>query len=363
MPDHPTRSPRQLVRPSVRRPDPPSAAPRDDETASAADAVVDCALYVDGERVTGDLPAEGALEAARAAGGFVWIGLHRPSDAQVQALAREFDLHPLAVEDAVHAHQRPKVERYGDTLFAVIKTARYIEHENLTWQSEVIETGEIMVFLGERFVITVRHGEPGPLQPVRLSLEARPDLLALGPAAVLWRVADHAVDQYLEVAEQLEDDVDEVEAQVFSPRRGDDSERVYQLKREVLEFKRAVVPLTRPLADLVRADEMSEVDEYLRDVADHLARVTEQVESYDELLNAILDVNLTRVSVQQNNDMRKISAWVAIAAVPTMLAGIEGMNFDHMPELHLLLGYPAILIVMVLSTVLLFRGFKRNGWL
>lgn len=344
-------------------PAPRDKAPGPSRTPGSSDAVVDCALYVDGKRVHGDLPARGAQAAAEQAGGFVWIGLHEPSDAQVQALAEEFDLHPLAVEDAINAHQRPKVDRYGDNVFVVIKTARYVEHEQLTWQSEVIDTGEIMLFVGKRFVITVRHGAPSPLHEVRAGLEERPDLLSLGPAAVLWRVADHAVDHYLDVAEQLEDDVDDVEAQVFSPERGDDSERVYQLKREVLQFKRAVVPLARPMADLIAASELSGVTAYLRDVEDHLTRVTEQIEAYDELLNAILDVNLTRVSVQQNNDMRKISAWVAIAAVPTMLAGIEGMNFDHMPELHLLLGYPIILIVMVLACTFLFRGFKRNGWL
>lgn len=330
---------------------------------AAADHIVDCALYVDGVRREGKMGLDGALETARAAGGFVWIGLHEPSTQELSGLAAEFGLHPLAVEDAVNAHQRPKVERYGDDLFVVLKTTRYVEHRALTWNSEVVETGEIMLFMGENFVVSVRHGNVGALSQVRSRLESRPELLRHGPAAVLYVVADAVVDGHLAVADAVEDDVDEIEAQVFAPRVGRDVGGVYQFKREVLEFRRAVVPLVGPLADLRSAPEMAAFADELRDVDDHLQRVADQVAGFDELLNALLDSQLARVSVQQNDDMRKISAWVAIAAVPTMLAGIYGMNFDHMPELHWTFGYPLILLVMLTACLSLYRAFRKSGWL
>ncbi len=329
----------------------------------STDHIVDCALYVDGHRSQGKLPLGGALQAARTSGGFVWIGLHEPSTAELSGLATEFNLHPLAVEDAVNAHQRPKVERYGDTLFVVFKTTKYIEHRALTWNSEVVQTGEVMLFVGENFVVSVRHGALGALHKIRASLEGKPELLKHGPAAVVYAVADAVVDGHLAVADAVEDDVDEIEAAVFAPRVGRDVERVYQFKREVLEFRRSVIPLVGPLSDLRAAPEMSPLADELRDVDDHLQRVAEQVANFDELLNALLDSQLARVSVQQNDDMRKISAWVAIAAVPTMLAGIYGMNFDHMPELHWTFGYPLLLGFMALVCVGLYRAFRKSGWL
>ena len=311
--------------------------------AASGDHIVDCALYVDGARREGKLALDGALAAAQASGGFVWIGLHEPTTEELSGLADEFGLHPLAVEDAVNAHQRPKVERYGDDLFVVLKTTRYVEHRALTWNSEVVNTGEIMLFMGENFVVSVRHGTVGPLAQVRTRLESRPELLRHGPAAVLYAVADAVVDGHLAVADEVENDVDEIEGQVFAPAVGRDVGGVYQFKREVLELRRAVIPLVGPLAELRGAPEMAAFTDELRDVDDHLQRVAEQVAGFDELLNALLGSQLARVSVQQNDDMRKISAWVAIAAVPTMLAGIYGMNFDHMPELHWTFGYPLIL--------------------
>ncbi len=332
------------------------------EPESNSDHVIDCALYVDGYRREGRLPLAGALAAAEAAGGFVWIGLHEPSTDELSGLVEEFDLHPLAVEDAVNAHQRPKFERYDDTMFVVFKTAEYVEHRELTWDSEVVTTGEVMLFVGANFVVSVRHGV-GALHTIRARLESRPELLKLGPAAVIYAVVDAVVDGHVEVADAIEGDVDEIEASVFAPRVGRNVDRVYQFKREVLEFRRSVIPLAKPLTDLRAAPEMSEFVDELRDVDDHLQRVAEQVAGFDELLDTLLGSQLARVSVQQNDDMRKISAWVAIAAVPTMIAGIYGMNFDHMPELHWLFGYPLILLVMLTVCTGLYRAFRKSGWL
>ncbi|MEU9700736.1 magnesium/cobalt transporter CorA [Streptomyces sp. NPDC047981] len=331
--------------------------------------VVNCVLYEDGARQRGSCPADEAVRRVRKSGdGFVWIGLHEPSVEEFAGLAELFGLHPLAVEDAVHAHQRPKLERYDDTLFAVFKTVRYVEHEELTATSEVVDTGELMVFTGPDFVITVRHGSHGSLGPLREALEAEPDQLAKGPAAVLHAIADHVVDDYLAVADAVQNDIDAVETAVFSEQvsRGD-AGRVYQLKRELLELKRAVTPLDRPLQALATAHPHSlvsgEIQPYFRDVADHLSRVTEQITSFDALLDSILQAHLAQVTVAQNEDMRKITAWAAIIAVPTMVCGVYGMNFDHMPELRWTFGYPLVLGVMVTACFLLHRSFRRNGWL
>jgi magnesium transporter len=345
---------------------PPEEAPHKLVERSGEDTVVDCALYVHGKRQKGRLPYEGALQAAERSGGFVWIGLYEPTDEQVQGLANEFNLHPLAVEDAVNAHQRPKLERYGDHWFLVLKTAKYVEHKELTNQSEVVETGEIMMFIGSNFVVTVRHGPARPLHTVRDSLEHSEELVGCGPPSVVYMIADQVVDDYVDVAAEVEQDIDEIEEAVFAPGRGaggNDTMRIYQLKRELLEFKRAVVPLGRPLEQLLAAEKLKPVHEYLRDVDDHLRRVTEQVEGYDELLDSILDANLTRVTVQQNDDMRRISAYVALAAVPTLIAGIYGMNFDHMPELSWKFGYAYALALMGGVVLTLYRAFKRSGWL
>ncbi|MFJ7148584.1 magnesium and cobalt transport protein CorA [Streptomyces sp. NPDC100445] len=344
---------------------------RDPGTPSA---VVDCAVYRDGARVHTPAPLtpHEAMRRVRRDGGFVWIGLHEPTEAEFAGIAGEFGLHPLAVEDAVQAHQRPKLERYDDSLFTVFKTIHYVEHDRLTANSEVVETGEVMCFTGRDFFITVRHGGQGSLRALRHRLQDDPELLAKGPSAVLHAIADHVVDGYIAVADAVQDDIDEVETEVFSPgrkggvSRGVDSARIYQLKREVLEFKRAVAPLLRPM-QLLSERPMRLVDpdiqKYFRDVADHLARVQEQVMGFDELLNSILQANLAQASVAQNEDMRKITAWAAIIAVPTMVCGVYGMNFDHMPELHWKYGYPAIMGVTVVLCLGIHRTLKRNGWL
>ncbi|MGW3623691.1 magnesium and cobalt transport protein CorA [Streptomyces sp. NPDC000880] len=330
--------------------------------------VVNCVIYEDGVRQPDACPVDEALRRVRKAGrGFVWIGLHEPSKTEFAGVAELFGLHPLAVEDAVVAHQRPKVERYDETLFAVFKTCGYVEHEELTATSEVVDTGELMVFTGPDFVITVRHGRHGSLGPLREALEDTPEQLAKGPAAVLHAIADHVVDDYLAVADAVQNDIDAVESTVFTEHAGrGDAGRIYQLKRELLELKRAVAPLGRPLQALATQPLPPvgpDIQPYFRDVADHLARVTEQITSFDALLDSILQAHLAQVTVAQNEDMRKITAWAAIIAVPTMVCGVYGMNFDHMPELRWTYGYPLVLGVMATACFVIHRSFRRNGWL
>lgn len=331
-------------------------------------AVVNCVAYQDGARVPGGRDLVDTVERIRKSDeGFVWLGLHEPTDQEFAGIADLFDLHPLAVEDAVEAHQRPKLERYGETLFAVFKTVCYVEHKELTATSEVVNTGEIMVFVGSDFVITVRHGRHGSLGPLREELEAEPRKLAKGPAAVLHALADHVVDDYVSVTDSVQEDIDQVEADVFAENGARaDAGRIYQLKRELLELKRAVVPLARPVQELstrpIRVV-APEIQAYFRDVSDHLLRVTEQIATFDELLNSILQAHLAQVTVAQNEDMRKITAWAAVIAVPTMVCGVYGMNFDNMPELHWRFGYPIVIGVITVACLVLYRGFRRNGWL
>ncbi|WP_035845510.1 magnesium and cobalt transport protein CorA [Kitasatospora azatica] len=365
---------RAAVRPTRRQPETPG---RTGRPGGPHTAVVDCAVYQEGRRLGESCSPREAVRKVRdgGPGAFSWIGLHEPTEEEFEGIAQRFGLHPLAVEDAVHAHQRPKIERYGDVLFAVFKTVCYVDHDRLTPTSEVVDTGELMVFAGADFVITVRHGGHGSLTELRHQLENATDgtdgtgLLAKGPAAVLHAIADQVVDDYLLVADRLQTDVDDIEFDVFSPAGGPgtDAGRVYQLKREVLEFKRAVVPLLRPMQQLTEPAAAQlidrEVQTYFRDVADHLARVIEQVQGFDELLNSLLQANLAQVSVAQNEDMRKITAWAAIFAVPTMITGIYGMNFDNMPELHYKYGYFLVLVGVLVICVGMHRGFKRNGWL
>ncbi|MGW4232275.1 magnesium and cobalt transport protein CorA [Streptomyces sp. NBC_01102] len=364
---------RAAVRPSLRKSNTPYNSYDTTRDPTVSSAVVDCAVYRDGSRLAADAcqtPHEAMLR-VREGGGFAWIGLHEPTEEEFAGIAREFGLHPLAVEDAVHAHQRPKLERYDDTLFTVFKTIHYVEHAELTATSEVVETGEVMCFTGRDFVITVRHGGQGSLRALRHRLQDDPELLAKGPSAVLHSIADHVVDGYIAVAASVQDDIDEVEIDVFSTPakgspRGSDAGRIYQLKREVLEFKRAVSPLLRPM-QLLSERPMRLIDpdiqKYFRDVADHLARVHEEVIGFDELLNSILQANLAQATVTQNEDMRKITSWAAIIAVPTMICGVYGMNFDHMPELRWTYGYPMVLAVIGVVCFSIHRTLKRNGWL
>jgi magnesium transporter len=322
--------------------------------------IVDCAIYENGVRRDGKVELEHAYDGRHAPGRLVWIGLSEPTEQEFETLQREFDLHPLAVEDAIHAHQRPKLEVYDEMVFMVLKTARYVD------PTEVIELGEVLVFLGEDFVITVRHGQASSLAPVREALDAEPERLKHGPSSALHAILDRIVDDYQPAIEGLETDIDEVEEQLFSGERVNPAERIYKLQREVLSFRKATAPLVEPVDKLARGHYMQihpEIRDYFRDVNDHLIRVRDQLDAMRDLLSSSLQANLAQVGVRQNDDVRKISAWVAIAAVPTAIAGIYGMNFDHMPELHWLWGYPTALALMVVSAVALYVGFRRWGWL
>jgi magnesium transporter len=335
--------------------------------AAGGSGIVDCAVYVDGVRQPGAWSPVEALDQVRdRPGAFVWLGLHEPGQAEMVGIASAYGLHELAVEDAVKAEQRPKLERFGDVSFLVLRTARYVEHGELTETSEVVETGQVMLFIGPCFVISVRHGDACRLSPVRTDLEGRKDLLAQGPWAVAYAITDRIVDLYMEVADQIETDLDVLETEVFDRETRGRIQRIYQMKRELVEFRRTVGPLQRPLMTLTaqtNREVSKEIRRYFRDVQDHLTRTVEQVSSYDDLLNSILQARLAQVTVEQNNDMRKIAAWAGIAAVWTAGAGIYGMNFRYMPELQWKFGYPGLMAVLLAITVGLYRWFRRNGWL
>src|SRR5437868_2877170 len=324
------------------------------------DVIVDKAIYADGTRsdIAGDI--SDAFDLARSNGEcFVWIGLFEPDEAEFELVRDELQLHPLAAEDAVSAHQRPKIERYDDTLFVVVKTLSYID------KTSDIEVGEIMVFLGKDFVVTVRHGAGNPLGPVRQRLEESPELLKHGAAAVLYAVCDEVVDRYGLVVHEVEVDIIGLERAVFDPGARDVTADIYSLKREVLEFRSAEDPLVPVLQEIVkgRVAECSSTRDYFRDVLDHLLHVDELGDAHNELLNSVLTAHLALLGKQQNEDMRKISAWAAIIAVPTAIAGIYGMNFDHMPELHWTFGYPLVIGAMTVICTLLFRRLRKSGWL
>ena len=317
--------------------------------------IVDCAVYEDGRRAR-ELPLEHACEAAQADGAFVWVGLFEPTPQEFDAIQREFELHPLAVEDALSPHERPKLERYGEMTFMVLKTVRYVD------ETEEVLFGQVMVFVGESFVITVRRGEISDLSDVRRRVEAEGSMLEHGTEGVLHAIIDAIVDSYEPVVAGLQNDVDQAEQELFGGGGGAQvTMRIYKLGREVLGFSKAVGPLVAPVEHLSRGDD--EIRSYFRDVHDHLARISQQVDAMHELLSNLLQANLTQVSVRQNEDMRKISAWVAIIAVPTAIAGIYGMNFEHMPELKWQLGYPAVLLVIALICTFLYTRFKKAGWL
>jgi len=332
---------------------------RADRMAILRGMIVDCAVYEHGKRRAGDLTLDQAGAACRSNEGFVWLGLVEPSAEELESIAREFHLHELAVEDAVKAQQRPKVELFGETLLVVVKTVTHPD------PAHGIEVGELLVFVNADFIITVRHGD-GELSSVRERVESQPERLAHGTGVVLYAILDHVVDGYGDVAQTIDGEIQAVEREVFSAERTNPAEQIYKLEREVLDLYRAVAPLLEAVDEIVegRFDAIpKELHEYFRDVHDHLRRVTGRVNGFRELLSSALQANLTQVSVRQNEDMRKISAWVAIAAVPTMVAGIYGMNFDHMPELHWRYGYFTVLALIALVCFALYRRFKRVGWL
>ncbi len=334
-------------------------------------ATVDCAVYVEGQRLPGSWNHTDALQRVRelnasGAAAFLWLGLHEPNDQQMETVAKAFGLHPIAVEDAVHAHQRPKVERFDNSIFFVLKTVNYQPSDSLESARRIAETGEIMVFVGSDFVIVVRHGDHSGLDEVRESVDRDQSQLTLGPYGVLEEVARHVVDHYLEVAVALEADIDAAEEDTFSPHTTTSVEQIYLLKRDVVELRRAIGPLTYALQEMTgdHADLLPrEVQQYLLDVLTSQKQAADYVTGYDEMLSDLIRAALARTQVQQNADMRKISAWVAIAAVPTMIGAIYGMNFEYMPELTWHWGYYSALTAMALFCITLYVTFRRNDWL
>ena len=345
-----------------------------EEPALAVPSLVDSAVYRDGRRAESPATLEEALRSLPDETSMAWIGLYRPSERELLAVAEQSGLHELAVEDAIVAHQRPKLERYGETLFVVLRAARYVD------ESEQVEFGELHVFTGPGFVLTVRHAESPNLAAVRQRMESDPDLLRLGPEAVLYAILDAVVDGYAPVVRGLQNDIDEIQTEVFG---GDPqvSRRIYELSREVIEFQRA----TRPLLGMLAALEAGfskyvaseELQRYLRDVADHATTVVERVDDFQKLLTSILTVNatlvtqaqneemknLTEASYAQNEEIERVSAWAAILFAPTLIGTVYGMNFDHMPELHWLGGYPLALLLMLITCLGLYTMFKRQNWL
>jgi magnesium transporter len=325
--------------------------------------IVDCAHYAHGKRQNpgAKLTLEGAAATvSERTDDFVWIGLHEPGPEELGELERHFGLHELALEDAHRAHQRPKIEDYDDSYFIVLRTAHY--HQS----TEEVHFGEIHMFAGSGYVVTIRHGPGSELKTARTRLEARPDLLELGPASAVWAVVDKVVDDYAPVVDGIDDDIEEVESDVFASHRRPPTERIYKLKREVIEFHRAVWPLLNPLEALQHGGYARIPDElrrYFRDVLDHARRVDEQVNSQRELLTSVLEANLALTSVSQNEIVKKISAIAAIVAVPTFIASVYGMNFTHMPELDSRAGYPLALGVMALCVIALSIFFRRIQWL
>jgi len=337
---------------------------------SLEDVVGDCAVYETGLRSSTRLPVQQAARTARRTNGFVWIGLQNPTEDDLQQVAREFELPPLAVEDAASAHQRPKLEIYEEEnlWFFVLRPVRYVDSE------EIVDVEEIALFVGEHFLVSVRHGRTDVLGRVRRELDAgRLESSERGPIAVLHRVSDLIVDEYESVARSIEDDIAEIEQQVFGEHEGDHTERIYKLKREVLEFRRAVLPLGEPMYKLMSGlvpGMDKNARKYFRDVHDHIMRVTDEIERQDSLLSDVLQANVARLSVtqnevavRQNEDMRKISAWAAIGLAPTAIAGVYGMNFENMPELSWHYGYFFALSLILGVSLGLWALFKRNDWL
>jgi magnesium transporter len=322
--------------------------------------IVDNVIYVDGCKAEEPGSLQETYEAVRRRRGVAWIALYKPTEKEYASVAGEFGLHPLAVEDPMKAPLRTKLERYDGTLFLVLKAARYLD------ESETVEFGDVDVFVGENFVVMVLRGEPAALVAVRERLQGDPELFRRGPRAILYAIIDRVVDGYAPVVAGLENDIDEIETEVFSGNAGV-SRRIYELSREVIEFQRATEPLPALLDRIIRGAEGHEVDaalqKYLHLVQDHALRITERVEGFRQLLQNILSVNLTGASIAQNDQVKKISAWAAILFAPTLIGTVYGMNFDYIPELHWTLGYPFAMVLMVMVSVTLYLVFKRRGWL
>jgi magnesium transporter len=321
--------------------------------------IINCAAYAEGRRVA-NVELENAGEILRQTNGFVWIGLHEPKEETLQLVQKEFGLHELAIEDAHRAHQRPKVEIYGSSVFIVLRTAR-INKENR------IEFGETHFFLGNNFIITVRHGSTISYADVRARCEKTPHLLAKGQGFALYAVMDSIVDQYFPVVNALEEDLDEVEHKIFKERPSrETTEYIYHLKHELLEVKRAVFPLVEICNRLMRFDFdyiSEDTRPYFRDIYDHAMRINEMIDNSRELLNTALEANFSLISISQSEVSKKFAGWAAIIGVPTMVAGIYGMNFSDMPELRWHYGYPVVLSLTIVLCIVLYLLFRRSGWL
>lgn len=322
--------------------------------------IVNCVAYSKGHRVA-DIPLKVVDEVLQQPDRFVWIGLYEPSEESLNKVQQEFHLHDLAIEDAKNAHQRPKLETYGDILFVVLRTAQV----NKT--AHQIDFGETHFFVGKNFIVTIRHGSSLSYADVRGRCERMPDLLAKGPAFALYAVMDSIVDQYFPILEALESEMEEMEDKVFSEKfRRETTEEIYQLKRQLLEVKRAVSPLIDICNRLMRFDLALIGDEtrpYFRDVYDHSLRINEMVDNARELLSSVLEANFSLISISQNEVSKKFAGWAAIIAVPTMIAGFYGMNFKFMPELYWHYGYAFVICLTISSCLLLYYLFKRSGWL
>jgi magnesium transporter len=322
--------------------------------------IVDYALYRDGVRYSEPSNLPELITKAKSDGGFVWVGLAEPTQEEFDKIVGDFRFHPLAIEDAVGAKQRPKFEEYPGLQFCVFKTVFYNEEH-----SEV-STGEIFCFIGDHFIVVVRHGDGSALVNTRHQLEANPEQLAKGPYAVLHAIIDHCIDCYIDIAAELETDVMQVENKVFSGKRQTQSQDIYFLKREIIEFRHAIDPLLSPLQKLASEGSLHvspTLLPFFRDTMDHLSRASDAAAGLDSLLTSALQADLAHVQVQQNSDMRKITSYVALASVPTMVAGIYGMNFEFMPELGWKFGYPIVLGSLVVLTAILYRKFKKSEWL
>jgi magnesium transporter len=322
--------------------------------------IVDYALYQNGQRYREPSNLGELISKARTEGGFVWLGLAEPTEAEFEKISGDFQIHPLAVEDAIAAHQRPKFEEFPNVQAMVLKTAFYEEKGSL------ISTGEILCFIGEFFIVVVRHGNGAPLANTRHFLESNPDHLAKGPYSVLHAILDHVIDCYIDISVELENDVLQAEHKVFGETRESASQEIYLLKREVIEFRHAIDPLLAPLQNIASIGARhipSELTPFFRDTLDHLARASDAAAGLDSLLSSALQAEIAQVQIQQNEDIRKITSYVALASIPTMVAGIYGMNFDTMPELRWEYGYPTVMGSLILITVILYRKFKKSGWL
>ena len=336
--------------------------------------IIDNAVYVAGKRALEPAGITAAYAETKRVGGVCWVGLYKPDPTEFGTMAREFNIHELAVEDSVIAHQRPKIERYDDVLFLVLRSARYLD------KVEEVEFGELHIFVGPDFVVTVRHSDGSELTRARRRMESDPELMALGPEAILYAIVDRVVDDYAPVVRGLENDIDEIETQMFSSS-ADVTQRTYELSREVIEFQRATKPLVGMMnsiiAGAVKYDTPEELVEYYRDVQDHAIQVQDQVAGMRELLQNIVSTNLavvsvqqneefkamTQASMQQNDEIKRISSWAAILFAPTLIGTVYGMNFNNMPEVGWAFGYPFALLLMAATSIGMWAWFRRNGWL